>query len=853
MGIIQLTQISIAVLAQLILLLLCTVYLFQKRNFRLAGRLMVILCLSAILYSVIQFLNVSFPNLTPVHAFTEAIIYVPAAMCMATLVQLAYHFPIDSHRFKTESYIVLAISVVLVLGVGIAALIQPYQINRGELRTMSAAVMLQYFWSLSVILRSYFTHLRQSSQTVPSSFYNPASQITRAFNNFLLILAGIPFIMSVPVFLRGFQLIPPNLADIGISAGTLLFIYFLVGTYLNHSWQRTSFLAQLLGSIIVTQLILISMAALIFAPRFSRSYTNDQQLSERQTLAFTPNGDGYFVERSPLKFDSDLGAKLDLADDQSEKIELPFSMPYFNQSIDHIFLDDNRIITFDRPADIYAIQDGLQAAIGVMAMDLDPNSSFANDKSGVYLKMASDSVTITWFQLPLKHWEKLNTAQLVLHDTGQIDMAFVRHETDGFHGLRPVAAPWFIGLHTGRFNDLPHLVNFEESLTFILRDGRVIIQDYQIQYREFLHESMRPMLILLVVGIAITFAGFPLFIGYSILRPVNSLVEAVGEINQGNLDVSLRIRRNDEIGYLTDSFNQMIASIREKNDQLNEYSNNLETRVRQRTSMLAEMTEKAEKARKEAIEANQTKSAFIANVTHEIRTPLNAIIGFSDILREDVHDAGRFEWEGDLVRIRDSANDLLSMINDILDISKIEAGRTSFFYDEFNLEHMVVEIIEFLRLILQENNNKASYIINADETILIGDYMKIRQILQNLLSNAAKFTQDGIIQLLIDRITEKNQFYYLIQVRDTGIGLTDEQIDRIFEPFQQADNSITRDYGGSGLGLAISRQYAEMMGGRLWVESKQGIGSTFFLALPLKPPSSAEVARRIKENGTLMI
>ncbi|MFK7805374.1 MAG: ATP-binding protein [Anaerolineae bacterium] len=852
MELIQLTQISITVLAQLVLLVACTVYLFQQKSFLSPGWIMICFCLSSILLCLTQFISVSLPHLSPIHAFIVPLQYVPGSMAITALIQLNYRFPIDSNRFKFESYIILGITVFITLLISASAVIQPFQISDTEIQLMSAAVFLEFAWAIFVTLRNYFIHLSQSDQIFPQSLLNPASQITRAFNYFLLILT-IPFLLFVIGLSITFRLVPPTIADISLAIGGLLFIYFLIGLYLNRSWQRTSFLAQLLASIIVTQLILISIAALIFAPRFSANYKNDSLLAEEQTLTFTPQTVGYQVDKGNLEFDFDLGEKIEMRDEISEKIELPFPFPYFEDSYNELYLSDNRLITFNQPFDLRAMRDGLQAGIAVMAMDIALDAPFNRPDSGVYVKKTAETMTITWYQLPLKERQKLSTAQLVLDANGQVKMAFVSHDLGGWHTLYPLNAPWLIGLQTKSFNQSPHLVNFEGNESFSTNDTNGIIEDYYIPYRSHIHQSMQPMIILLGVALALTLGGFPLFIGYNILTPIRALVGGIREVNQGNLNVALRVRRNDEIGYLTDSFNQMVGSIREKNKQLNENSLTLETRVRQRTSMLAEMTEQAEKARKEAIEANQTKSAFIANVTHEIRTPLNAIIGFSDILREDVHDAGRFEWEGDLVRIRDAANDLLAMINDILDISKIEAGRTSFFYDEFNLKNMAVEIIDFLQFILQENNNKAKYIINSEETMLHGDYMKIRQILQNLLSNAAKFTQDGIIHLIIDRITEKNQFFYLIQVRDTGIGITPEQMDRIFEPFQQADNSITRDYGGSGLGLAISRQYAEMMGGRLWVESKPGIGSTFFLALPLKPPSSAEIARRIKENGTLML
>ena len=852
MELIQLSQISITILAQLVLLVACTVYLFQQKNFISPGWIMICFCLSTILFCFTQLINVSLPHLSPIQAFIAPLRFVPASMATASLIQLNYRFPIDSNRFKTESYIILAISVFITLLISAATVIQPFQISDMELRFMTVAIALEFAWAIFVTIRNYLIHLRQSDQTFPNSLSNPASQITRSFNYFLLILT-IPLMLAALGLLIVFRLVPPTLVDISLSAGGLLFIYFLIGLYLNRSWQRTSFLAQLLGSIILTQLILVSVAALIFAPRFSQTYKNDLFLAEQQNITFTPLEIGYQIDKGVLNFDSDLGEKIELQEETSEKVTLSFAFPYFENEYDEIYVSDNRLITFNSAFDFRTMRDGLQDGIGVMAMDLAVDAPILESDSGVYLKQSAESVTITWFKLPLKERRTLSTAQLTLDATGQVNMAFVSHDQEGWRTLRPLNSPWLIGLHTSSYTQSPHLVNFEQTPSFATNDANGIVEDYYIGYRSHMHQNMQPMIILLAVALALTLGGFPLFIGYNILRPIQSLVGAMGDVNQGNLNVSLRVQRNDEIGYLTDSFNQMVGSIRDKNKQLNENSVTLETRVRQRTAMLAEMTERAEKARKEAIDANQTKSAFIANVTHEIRTPLNAIIGFSDILREDVHDAGRFEWEGDLVRIRDAANDLLAMINDILDISKIEAGRTSFFYDEFDLKNMVVEIIEFLRFILQENNNKAKYIINSDETMLHGDYMKIRQILQNLLSNAAKFTEDGIIHLIIDRITEKNQFFYLIQVRDTGIGITDEQMDRIFEPFQQADNSINRDYGGSGLGLAISRQYAEMMGGRLWVESKPGIGSTFFLALPLKPPSSAEIARRIKENGTLML
>ncbi|MCW8910520.1 MAG: ATP-binding protein [Gammaproteobacteria bacterium] len=304
------------------------------------------------------------------------------------------------------------------------------------------------------------------------------------------------------------------------------------------------------------------------------------------------------------------------------------------------------------------------------------------------------------------------------------------------------------------------------------------------------------------------FIAFGLVLGWLIkfvvIKPLLELVNATQEISEGNMDLRLDTQREDEFGSLARFFNQMMDNLKEQQHKL---------------LLSAE----------ESQQANRAKSSFLANMSHELRTPLNAIIGYSELLQEKAKNTGAEDDIRDLKNIHVSGVHLLSLIDDILDISRIEAGKTALYIEEESLETLINNILFTCSpLVNKKHNTLIKNVPDISDIKITSDITKVRQILLNLISNACKFTENGNITLNISLDDDWVNF----EVEDTGIGIDDEQLENIFQPFQQADSSTTRKFGGSGLGLAISRHYCEMMNGEISVQKNNNKGSVFKVKLP---------------------
>jgi signal transduction histidine kinase len=252
-----------------------------------------------------------------------------------------------------------------------------------------------------------------------------------------------------------------------------------------------------------------------------------------------------------------------------------------------------------------------------------------------------------------------------------------------------------------------------------------------------------------------------------------------------------------------------------------------------------ELRRRAEGALREAAEANRAKSRFLANMSHELRTPLNAILGYAELLGEEKEVAASPTALEDVGKIRAAGGHLLQLIGDLLDLSKIEAGRMEVVAEPFEVAAVVEEVVRTVRQLVEANRNRLLVAVDPAAGKMTSDALRLKQVLFNLLSNAGKFTEDGTVEIGAHREVRRGVEVVVFRVADTGIGMGAAQLERVFTPFVQGDASLTRRFGGTGLGLALSQHLARVMGGSISVTSAEGRGTTFVVELPAVAPSAA--------------
>jgi len=354
-----------------------------------------------------------------------------------------------------------------------------------------------------------------------------------------------------------------------------------------------------------------------------------------------------------------------------------------------------------------------------------------------------------------------------------------------------------------RLQIISYQLNYAGSLVAnveLIADPRLWLSDQQKQINR---------LRLLFFGIFIVSVITSLLLEEKIVRtPIARLANAAKRLGKRDFSAELPRGNNDEIGQLISSFSLMRERLQNHQEELTF-------------------------ARDQALGATQAKSEFLAKMSHELRTPLNAIIGYGEMIKDDIDDGIKRNHSNDLGKIIDSAYHLLSLINNVLDLSKVEAGKIKLHIERVSLPKIIDEVVATIQPLAKANNNTVDIDGAENITFVLTDSQKLRQILFNLLSNACKFTHNGHIKIRSSLYQQNSSNHFKIDIIDNGIGISQQESGHLFKAFSQADNSFTRQYEGSGLGLHICSQLCQLMHGEINMSSQQKIGSTFFFWLPV--------------------
>ena len=414
----------------------------------------------------------------------------------------------------------------------------------------------------------------------------------------------------------------------------------------------------------------------------------------------------------------------------------------------------------------------------------------------------------------------------IFRESGGLFAQFVRHAAEPSPSL-PLPAE---GFHAERLE----LVRPIRSATGAVL-GTVYLRADPARQQRFVWAGLGVVAGTLLLGALVALACATRFERH-LTGPLRQLTETAGRVaREENFALRAPAAGPDELGQLVTAFNALLAQLQLRDAELRHHRDHLGELVAQRTAELMQLNQTLVQTKEQSEDASRAKNSFLANMSHELRTPLTAIIGYSDLLINDPAALGQPEAVTDLRRIHSAGQQLRTLINEVLDLAKIEAGKLTLHYEDFDLVPLLREACDTVRPLAAKNQTRLEVDGLPARLPMHADPTKVRQTLVNLLGNACKFTKGGEVRLRLATESAAPQQWVVLAISDTGIGMTAAQLGRLFQAFAQADPAILCKFGGTGLGLVLSRNFAEAMGGQLTVTSEPGRGSTFTLRLPVQP------------------
>ncbi|MEZ4708383.1 MAG: ATP-binding protein [Caldilineaceae bacterium] len=598
---------------------------------------------------------------------------------------------------------------------------------------------------------------------------------------------------------------------------------------MNYRPQLLTLMRKLTVLSLFVLLVLLGLAGYFIFPVLQEEYKAPPPISAMERIRFTPNlQGGYDVAQIAYQFDDDLGVGVPAEPSSEEPATLDLIFPFrFYESVwENANIYAHGLITFGEPSISVPFVEHRHPAIAPWMARL------AADSGKVFINQKREQITITWQHVADLTIGEPNTFQVVLYPNGAIDFVYQELQSTLHFGSEMTDGLWLVGLLPGNGTLINQWIHYKRDLPYAGQRGQALVENVYLGFRRHVDQVLRPLAMLTIISALIILIGFPLCFRVFLIRPLNALTTGVRAVNQGDLQVRIPHYFDDELGFLTQSFNGMVDSVRSSREQLQQLNVGLEQRVAERTEQLA-------LARDAAEEANRAKSSFLANMSHELRTPLNAILGYAQLLQnratsQETRGAG-------LDTIYESGQHLLALIDNVLDLAKIEAGKVDYQPARLYLPALLQSISKIVQYQAQAKSLVYTYAADADlPDYIVGDERLLRQVLLNLLGNAIKFTHDGRVTLIVQRLTTGAGQALRFSVKDEGVGIAPEQLAKIFLPFEQAHVAQSRA-SGTGLGLTISQQLLTIMESRLYVKSTVGHGSTFWFDLALVEPPAATI------------